>query len=447
MKVSPARAAAFDVLLRIEREAAFSSVLLPIYEGKLTVKDKGLCHELTLGVLRRKLYLDAIIDQLSSNRKLDAEVEIALQIGLFQLIFLDRVPPHSAINESVELVSRAKKTSAKSFVNALLRKFQREPVEPKYSDETERISIFTSHPRWLVERWIRQFGIEEAAALCEANNRTPPLVFRFINNDEKNTEHILSSESVQKSEFVPGGFRAAAMSKSLTDLAKGNRIYFQDEGSQLVAQAVIAEGGKRILDVCAAPGGKTTMIARDRETFVVAGDVRPSRVARLAENCAKHNASNVSIIQYDAEAALVFKDESFDVVFVDAPCTGTGTIRHNPEIRYSVAEKDFNELSGKQLHILKNASELTAPGGSLIYSTCSLETEENEAVCGKFLAENSDFEIAELNISERFRTSEGYARTFLHRDGMDGFFTAKFRKIAEARPSGRAILVQGKIPH
>lgn len=428
MKVSPARAAAFDILLRIEREATFSSVLLPHYEDKLDVKDKGLCHELTLGVLRRKLYLDAIIDRLSNNRSLDVEVRIALQIGLYQLVFLDRVPPHSAINESVELVSRAKKTSAKSFVNALLRKFQREPIELKYSNETERISISTSHPRWLVERWIRQFGIDEAAALCEANNRTPPLVFRFINNDEKNTEHTLSSEGVQKSDFVHGCFRAAAMSKSLTDLAKGNRIYFQDEGSQLVARAVIAEGGTRVLDICAAPGGKTTMIAGDKEKFVVAGDVHSSRAARLAENCAKHNALNVSIIRYDAETALPFKNESFDVVFVDAPCTGTGTIRHNPEIRYSVAEKDFNELSGKQLRILNNASELTAPGGSLIYSTCSLEEDENEAVCEKFLAENTEFEIAGLDISERFRTADGYARIFPQRDDMDGFFIGKFRR-------------------
>lgn len=433
MKVSLARAAAFDILLRIEKEAAYSSVLISNYEAKLSSKDKGLCHELTLGVLRRKLYLDAIIDRLSNNRSLDTEVRLALRIGLFQLIFFDRVPAHSAINESVELVSHAKKTSAKSFVNALLRKFQREPVEPKYSDDIERVSTITSHPRWLVERWVRRFGIKETAALCEANNRTPPLTFRFINNnDEKTISKTISSDDFQKSKFIHGCFRAESMSKTLADLATSNRIYFQDEGSQLVARTVIAEGGTRILDVCAAPGGKTTMIAGDKEKFVVAGDVHPTRVKRLAENCAKHNASNVSIIQYDAETALPFKAESFDVVFVDAPCTGTGTIRHNPEIRYSVARSDFKELSGKQLRILKNASELTAPGGSLIYSTCSLEEDENEAVCEKFLTERTEFEIAELNISERFWTSEGYARTFPQRDDMDGFFIAKFRKTAEA---------------
>ncbi|HVQ55593.1 MAG TPA: transcription antitermination factor NusB, partial [Pyrinomonadaceae bacterium] len=314
MKISPARTAAFDVLFRIETEKAFSSALLPVFEDKLAANDRGLCHEIALGVLRRKLYLDRLIDELSKGRKLDVEVRIALQIGLFQMIFLDRIPPHPAINESVELVSRAKKTSAKSFVNALLRSYQRTPVEPSYGDEIEKISISTSHPRWLVERWISQFGFDEAGALCEANNHPPTLTFRVVGSEREKRDilaDLMPLEKMRPSGLVDGCFVVEKMSEKLAFLSEASKIYFQDEGSQLVANAVIAEGGSQILDVCAAPGGKTTMIASGDEKNVVAGDVYFPRVQYLRETCAKHEAASVSVVQYDAETMIPFEPASF----------------------------------------------------------------------------------------------------------------------------------------
>ena len=430
MKVSPARAAAFDAVLRIETEDAFSSIILPLVEANLSSNDRSLCHEITLGVLRRKLYLDHLIDELSNGRKLDAEVRVALRIGLFQMLFLDRVPAHSAINESVELVLRARKSSAKGFVNALLRNFQREPIDPKYSDTVEEISVSTSHPRWLVERWISRFGIDETRALCESNNRTPILSFRLVGNETEKSETLRELEpnpNLRRSEFVDGCF-ASRIDGDLLKLAEAGRTYFQDEGSQLVANAVRAEGGSQILDVCAAPGGKTTMIASATNTSVVAGDIRGSRVQRLRDLCEKQKAANVSIVQYDAESSLPFDEASFDSVFVDAPCSGTGTIRHNPEIRYSLASSDLEELSDKQLRILRNASEMVKPGGTLIYSTCSLETEENEAVCERFLREGLGLEPEPPKVPSRFITSKGFARTVPQRDDMDGFFIAVFRQ-------------------
>ena len=430
MKISPARAAAFDVLCRIETENAFSSALLPVFEETLAANDRGLCHEITLGVLRRKLFLDRLIDDLSKGRKLDAEVRIALQIGLFQMIFLDRIPPHSAINESVELVARAKKISAKSFVNALLRSYQRNAVEPTFEDEIDKISISTSHPRWLVERWINQFGFGEASALCEANNCPPALSFRLVGSDRERQEtlaDLASLDGLRPSKLVEGCFAVEKMSEKLASLSDRNRIYFQDEGSQFVANAVVAEGGSRILDVCAAPGGKTTMIASSGDKNVVAGDIHFSRAQRLRETCGKHWMAGVSVVQYDAENMIPFEPSSFDTVFVDAPCSGTGTIRHNPEIRYSTEPDDIHQLSSKQLRILKNASELVKPGGRLIYSTCSLESEENEAVCDRFLREPLGFELTVPKVPPRFLTSAGFARTFPHRDDLDGFFIAVFR--------------------
>ena len=431
MKISPARTAAFDVLFRIETEKAFSSALLPVFEDKLAANDRGLCHEIALGVLRRKLYLDRLIDELSKGRKLDVEVRIALQIGLFQMIFLDRIPPHSAINESVELVSRAKKTSAKSFVNALLRSYQRRPHEPTFVDEVDKISISTSHPRSLVERWISQFGLDESRAICEVNNRPPALSLRLIGSEIERREtlaELASLKEMRQSEFVDGCFLAEKMSHDLASLSDRNRVYFQDEGSQFVANAVVAERGFRILDVCAAPGGKTTMIASSGDKSVVAGDIHFTRVQYLRETCAKHEAASVSVVQYDAETMIPFEPASFDTVFVDAPCSGTGTIRHNPEIRYSIGPADILQLSSKQLRILKNASELVKPGGRLIYSTCSLESEENEAVCDRFLQERGDFDLIAPKVPSRFLASTGFARTFPHRDELDGFFIAVFRR-------------------
>ena len=430
MKVSPARSAAFDVLYRIEAEKAFSSVLLPIVEAKLPANDRGLCHEITLGVLRNKLYLDRVIDELSKGRKLDLEVRIALQIGLFQLIFLDRIPEHSAINESVEIVSRARKTSAKGFVNALLRSYQRAPTVPTYRDEIDAISVSTSHPRWLVERWSGHFGIEQARALCEANNRPPALNFRLVGNENEKREtfnELNSLHGLRPSEFIDGCFTAERMGSELQMLSDSDKIYFQDEGSQLVAKAVIDEAGSRVLDACAAPGGKTTMIAAAGAKVVIAGDVRSVRVQRLRETCSRHG-TDVSILQYDAEIALPFEPRSFDTVFVDAPCSGTGTFRHNPEIRYSIGQADFKELSDKQLRILQNASELVKRGGKLVYATCSLESEENEGVSERFLQAEPSFEHVPAKVPARFLTPGGFGRTSPHRDGMDGFFVAVFER-------------------
>jgi 16S rRNA (cytosine967-C5)-methyltransferase len=427
MKISPARRAAFDVLLRIERDKAFSSVLLPQYEADLNDKDRGLCHEIVLGVLRRMLYLDQFIDLLSNERKIDVEIRNTLRIGLFQIIFLGRIPAHSAINDSVELAARAKKTSAKGFVNALLRTFVRERLTLSFDDEIEQISIEESHPRLLVDRWVRQFGLDFAATTCKANNATPIVAFRPVKNTSEELDELEEIGEIRRSELVENCFVAARSTVALRELAADGAIYFQDEGSQLVARSVIDIAGGRILDVCAAPGGKTSMIERGTNGTVIAGDIHFSRVERLRDTCRKRSAS-VPVLQLDAERPLPFAQESFDTVFVDAPCTGTGTIRHNPEIRYFLQEENIAELSAKQLRILKNASDLVTPGGILVYSTCSLERDENENVAQAFLERHKAFTLEPPRVDQRFHTHDGFARTFPHRDQMDGFFIAAFRR-------------------
>ncbi|CAN5867812.1 16S rRNA (cytosine(967)-C(5))-methyltransferase RsmB [soil metagenome] len=429
IKISPARIAAFEILRKIETEAAFSSVLLPNYEEKLVLKDRALCHQITLGVLRNKIYLDRVIDVFANGKKVDPAIRTILQIGLFQLFFLDKIPDYSIINECVNLVQRAKKTSAKGFVNAVLRRATREKVNLEFADETEKISVETSHPQWLVEKWIKDFGFEKTYETAKANNEMPPVCFRPTSKfsaDEKFFENYKKSDSVENC------FIAESFDENLFRLAESGEIYFQDEASQMVGQAVELKNEEYFLDVCAAPGSKTTLVSakcKVQSAKFFAGDLHFSRVKFLRENCFKQGVDFVNIVQYDAEKSLPFADCSFDIVLIDAPCSGTGTIRHNPEIRYFLTEKDFQELSKKQLRILENASKLVKRGGKLIYSTCSLEPEENEFVLENFLKAGIEFEKIVPRVPSKFLTGRGFARTFPATDNMDGFFISALKRI------------------
>ncbi|CAN5274682.1 16S rRNA (cytosine(967)-C(5))-methyltransferase RsmB [soil metagenome] len=432
MKISPARIAAFEILVKIEQEKAFSSALLPVYEEKLQIKDRALCHELTLGVLRKQIYLDKVIDSFTNNKKLDLAVRIALRLGIYQLKFLDKIPDYSAINESVNLVRFAKKTSAKGFVNAILRRFLREKIALKFADEVDKVSIETSHPRWLIENWTKQFGFEKTENIAHANNQTPNLVFRLTGKSDENTLGILSKIGLDftESKDVPNAFLVLKPNEILFAFAQEGKIYFQEESSQLVGRVVNLPENEKFLDVCCAPGSKLSQIINhnSNNNLIVGGDLYEHRLRVVGEILEKTETKSANLLVYNALSSLPFENESFDVVLVDAPCSGTGTIRRNPEIRYFLEENDFAELSAKQLEILNNASKVLKSGGRLIYSTCSLEKEENEAVCGKFLNQNSDFKKILPEMSERFLTEEGYARTFPDRDKMDGFFIAVFQK-------------------
>ena len=431
MKISPARIAAFEILSKIENEQAFSSELLPLYENDLAENDRSLCHQLTLGVLRKKLLIDWIIDYLVGGKPIDMAVRIALRLGIYQLLFLNKVPDYSAVNESVNLVQYAKKMSAKGLVNAVLRRAIRETIVPTFGDEIERISIETSHPRWLIEKWITRFGTEDAERLAVSNNEIPAIAFRFTGKPDAPRRFGDSAGSTN----VDGCFVLERSTRELREAAEAGDIYFQDEGSQIVAAAVELQAGDRFLDLCAAPGSKFTQISalqKGTDHLLVAGDLHSHRIRFLRENCRNQGLDRVNIVQYDAETDLPFADESFDKILIDAPCSGTGTIRHNPEIRYSLEPGDFAELSKKQLRLIHNASKLLRTGGNLVYSTCSFESEENELVCGTFLANASEFRSVPVKVPERFVDDDGFARTMPFRDNMDGFFIASFEKV---RPS------------
>lgn len=434
---SPARRVAFEILRRVEEGSAFASVLLTARAEDLLSPDLGLCHELVMGVLRRRLWLDHLIAHLAGRdpERLDLAVRVALWLGLYQLRFLSRVPASAAVNESVKLVRAARIRSADGLVNAVLRRATREPeYDPVevLTDPLERIAVATSHPRWLIERWAEILGSGEAAAFAQANNATPPLAFRVVHRREVETEVVrtirAAGATVTASLVTPGAWRVAGSTKIVRKLAREGIIYVQDEGSQLVAHLLGAKERERILDVCAAPGSKSTHIAdlTNNQALIVSGDIHAHRLKTLSSIAANQRLSSIHPINVDGLRDLPFTDSSFDRVLVDAPCTGTGTMRHNPEIRWRISVADIADLSARQLRILLNASRMVKPGGRLVYATCSVEPEENEHVVRTFLEESQGFAPAVLSVSQALLSGSGTVRIWPHRDDTDGFFMAAF---------------------
>jgi 16S rRNA (cytosine967-C5)-methyltransferase len=440
--VSPARLAAFEILLRVEG-GAYASVLLASKEEELKPLDRALCHELVMGVLRRRLWLDKLIEHYASRKiaGLDAAVLVVLRLGIYQLRFLSRVPASAAVNESVKLVHFARLRSAGGLVNAVLRRATREPeVDPTANaqDPIERLAVATSHPPWLIERWTKAFGAQEAEAFAQANNQPPPVAFRVVHNRAQEVDVCdrlrKAGAELVPSEVVGSAWRIAGGRTLLTELVAEGQVYLQDEASQLVAEQLGALPGDRVLDLCAAPGSKTTQIA-DRtldsaaiSTMIVASDQHEHRLRTVVSSAKLQGLRSIHCVVLDGLQPLPLADSSFDRVLVDAPCSGTGTLRRNPEIRWRISPADIQDLSGRQKDLLFNAARVVKPGGRLIYSTCSIEPDENEAVVQTFLENNDTFKLRQLSLDSRLMTSFGAARTWPHREGTDGFFICAFER-------------------
>jgi 16S rRNA (cytosine967-C5)-methyltransferase len=374
-------------------------------------------------VLRWQAWLDKVVEHFSKRRveTLDLPVRVALRMGLYQLRFLSRIPASAAVNESVNLVRSAKLSSAASFVNAVLRRATREAdYDPASAvqDPLEQLAIETSHPVWLIDRWMRSFGPAEAELLARANNEIPPTAFRVVhtraNEDQVVQQLTDGGASIERSIIAADAFRVSGATGTLRDLSASGYIYLQDEASQLVPQVLDARPGDRVLDLCAAPGGKTTLIA-DRagdNAVIIAADRSARRIATITSTAALHQLRGVHPVLLDAGDKLPLAPESFDRILVDAPCSGTGTLRRNPEIRWRLSPEDIPSFAADQKHFLQNVADALKPTGRLVYSTCSVEREENEEVITDFLSTHSHF------------TLEKSLRTWPHREGSDGFFIA-----------------------
>lgn len=445
MAVSPARGVAFEILLKVEREQSYASELLHSARfARLSPADHGLATELVMGVLRWRSLLDRRLAHVSSQKlgQLDDEVLAALRLGIYQLQFLSRVPARAAIFESVELVKVARKRSAASFVNAVLRKLARLAAGSGLIDESfaairessDPISLAqnAAHPEWLVERWAQAYGLEGARRICTYNQNAPAAAIHIL--DDQSLEE-LAAGGIQ---LLAGRLLCAARTVNRSDIRRSKafregRISIHDEASQLVAALVGC--GKTILDCCAAPGGKTALIAaRNRTSTIFATELHPHRV-RLLLGLARH--PNIRVIAADARQ-MPFSSR-FDRILADVPCSGTGTLARNPEIKWRLKREDLADLQSRQIAILQSAlARLSVGGGRLVYSTCSLEPEENEAVVEAALAGASEFSIVhcreeleqlrrcgELCVADIASLLGGpYLRTIPGVHPCDGFFAA-----------------------
>jgi 16S rRNA (cytosine967-C5)-methyltransferase len=401
---------------------------------------------LTYGVLRWRGRLDWLIRHFSKIpfEKIDSEIVNILRLGFYQILFLSRTPVSAAVNESVELAKRIRGKGGAGFVNAILRSFLRLEDEIPYpnikEDPALQISAFQSHPLWLVRRWLEEMGEEETLKICVINNQISPLILRANtlkidrgNLIEKLREKGLSPYPTPFSE--EGILVSNPPPISELPFLKEGLYIIQDEASQLVISILDPKPGERILDACASPGGKTTHIAQrmGNEGEVYALDLTMEKLGLIKEMCQRLGIKIVKTIKGDATNSLPIPEGlEFDRVLADVPCSGFGTIRRNPDLKWRRGEEDIRRLSDLQSSILRKLSFYVKKGGILVYSTCTVFHEENEDVVEKFLDEHPEFRLDQIDgvLPEKyyFFVQKGYFKTFPPRNHMDGFFVARLIK-------------------
>jgi 16S rRNA (cytosine967-C5)-methyltransferase len=445
MSISPARAAAFDILLRVEREDAFATDLLHSpKQARLSTIDHALATELVMGVLRWRSRLDDAIAGESSLKigKVDEEVLIALRIAVYQLFFLERIPTSAAINESVELVKRARKRSAAAFANAVLRKVSQRATKGEAirqsittAENAKELAKRAAHPEWLVARWVAAFGIDVARRICASNQTIPSSTLRLRGRDA-DRELREAGIGLEPGVLLVAARRVISGDVTRTAAFREGRVAIQDEASQLVAR--LSGGGPNVLDCCAAPGGKTSILADNSpNSMVVAAELHPHR-ARLLRKLVGH--SNVHVVIADA-TSMPFLSE-FHAVLADVPCSGTGTLARNPEIKWRLRPDDLADLPKRQVAILRSAMLQVKRGGTVVYSTCSLEDEENADVVQTAMHGQEEFRVEDCRVALRRLRNEGelamgdverltrgpYLRTLPGVLPVDGFFAAILKR-------------------
>lgn len=441
-KKESAREAAFKILNRVDASGSYADILLEAELGCMEESERPLTVELVYGILRFRIKIDWIISEFSSikPKRLEHKVLNALRLGAYQLLFLTKIPPSAAVNESVNLIKPEGKKKA-GFVNAVLRKIneKRDGIHyPGIKDPVKHISIVYSHPEWLVKRWIERYGIEDTIKLCKANLEVPPKTLRVntLTTDRARLVETLSEEGVEvkKASCSPDGVEV--LSGKID--SKDKRYYIQDEASQLIAYLVKPSPGETILDACSAPGGKTTHMAQLMENRgrIIALDKYSGRLKSVVETAERLQINIIEVLEADAGKPLKLKGGTplFDAILCDAPCSGLGVLRRAPDIKYRRKEEDIKEISERQKRILSNLAGYVKKGGRMIYSTCTFEPEETDDIIKWFLDAHRDFIIEEAGgyVPEECKPlvdEPGVLRTYPHRHGMDGFFAARLKKI------------------
>ncbi len=435
-----ARNLAFSVLMKVERSDAYLNIALDsaLRSAKtLSRQDSALTTELCYGVTRRKLTLDHALAAFSSRplKKIETAVLVALRIGAYQLLFLERIPDHAAVGEIVQLVKEQGWERAAGLVNAILRKIAANRRFPLPEDPYERLAVEESHPLWLVDRWWKRFGEQGARELCHANNQAASVCVRVsLRYARDEVLARLADEGVraQPTSFSPLGLQLENPGPiyRLKAFAQG-LFQVQDEAAQLVSWSA-ARPGMQVLDACAAPGAKTCHLAEQLQSNgkVVAVDIHPRKLEKIqAEAKRLKIESSIQVLAADSTGRLPFADGHFDMVLLDAPCSGLGTLRRHPELRYRRQEADIGRLADFQYSLAANVEKYLKPGGVLIYSVCSTEPEEGPQIAEK-LVHDLRYERVAITVpgAEALCDSLGAMVSFPHYHHTDGFYSARLRK-------------------
>ena len=431
----------------MEERSSYASLLLDtrLRRSSLSPVEKGLATELVYGVLRHRERVDWILEKVSRRfiGVMETGLRNLLRLGAYQISFLDRIPPYAAVDEAVKLALRFMGKGCASFVNAVLREVSRQkgtiPYPDPHTDLVRYIATFHSHPSWLIERWIHRLGERETISLAMANNKIPPVSIQV--NPLKGSPGELRSllkgkvEVIEESPLVPNAFRLFGVPPLWDmDAFLQGRFSVMDEAAALVVHVLDPRPGETIIDACAGAGGKAALAAMltQDNIHILAMDLSRRALRRLEENLSRLGIRGVEGILLDARDAGKRLSEKADRVLVDAPCTGLGTLRRHPEIKWRLKPDSIKVLSNLQLELLEGVLPCLKPGGVLVYSTCSTEPEENEGVISQFIQAHPEIEVEDPSPFIPFPRKDlvgpsRFLQTWPHRHGVDGFFAARLR--------------------
>ncbi|MCU9612157.1 16S rRNA (cytosine(967)-C(5))-methyltransferase RsmB [Caldibacillus lycopersici] len=439
------REAALEILETIEREQAYSNLLLnnTIEKNEFSPVDAALLTEITYGTLQKQMTIDFYLAPfLKKQKKLENWVRQLLRLSVYQMAFLTKIPERAIFHEAVEIAKKRGHKGISSLVNGVLRSIQRSgfPSFNTIKDANERLAIETSHPQWLVNRWVKQFGFERTKAMCIENLEAPQQTARInewlTSKDEVMAMLAAEGFAVEASDSIPNAIKSVKGNLVKSNVFKKGFITIQDESSMLVGFALAPKEGEKILDACAAPGGKTTHIGEKMKNTgeIIALDLHEHKIKLIRENATRLKLTNIKAEKMDSKLVDThFPKESFDKILVDAPCSGLGVVKRKPDIKYSKREADIERLANIQLELLSHAADLVKKGGILVYSTCTVDRHENAGVAKKFLDSHPEF-FADDTLVERMPVSirsfvSGNQVEILPQDlKSDGFFIACFRK-------------------
>ena len=438
-----AREVALKALYKIDKQDAYSNIALDeiIKENRrnLDNRDTGFISEIVYGVTTWKLTIDEIVKKYSKLRlkKISPWILNILRMGIYQIVFLDKVPKSAAVNESVNLAKRYGHKGSRNFVNAILRKVEKKDYETFFEIENpiERISKTTSMPIWMIEELLKENDIEKVEEICKASNIKPRVAIRMnrLKTNKEELEKLLKERNITFQEGMFEDFLILEKTKSIEQLDLFKQGYFtiQDEGAGLIAKIVNPKANEVILDACSSPGGKTTYMAELMEDKgkIIAWDLHAHRI-KLVEKNAKR--LGIHIIKAQCQDATIYKEEykeTFDKILLDVPCLGIGVLKRKPDIKWKRTPEDIQEITQIQQNILETCSKYVKPNGQIVYSTCSIFSEENDKIIDKFLQKNQDFICVKIEMSNTENDVEKLNRIQLYQnDETDGFFICKLQK-------------------